>query len=240
MRVSRLVSVPNWKYAVGEVFLIVVGVTIALAATSWYDGRIERRNEVLLLEQLHQTLSDDLQEINVTWEATRQREQYLKDLISHLESDRPYSAELAVKFQALLGWRIVRPTTAPFEALKIQGYKVISDAVLREKLVSFYEDDYARLEYNLNLDRDFAIEKVQPFFFKNFVMRESDSLDADGGTQSWVPKNYDKIREEQYIVNLCRFRADLLRRFALKQYGETASAVNEILAAIEQDLAGSN
>ena len=31
MKASRLVSAPNWRYAVGEVVLIVVGVTIALA-----------------------------------------------------------------------------------------------------------------------------------------------------------------------------------------------------------------
>ncbi len=31
MKISRLVSAPNWRYAVGEVVLIVVGVTIALA-----------------------------------------------------------------------------------------------------------------------------------------------------------------------------------------------------------------
>jgi hypothetical protein len=49
MRVSRLVSAPNWRYAVGEVVLIVVGVTIGLAASSWYEGRQERRDELLVL-----------------------------------------------------------------------------------------------------------------------------------------------------------------------------------------------
>ena len=107
MRASRLVSAPNWRYAVGEVVLIVVAVTIALAATSWYEGRQERRDEILILQQLRQTLSEDLQEINMTWESTRQREQNLTDLLNHLESDSPYTAELGVKFQALLGWRVV-------------------------------------------------------------------------------------------------------------------------------------
>jgi len=237
MRVSRLVSAPNWSYAIGEVVLIVVAVTIALAATSWYEGRQERRDEVLILQQLRQTLSEDLQEINMTWEMTRQRERNITALLNHLESDSSYTAELGVKFQALLGWRIVRLTTAPFEALKVQGYKAISNAILREKLISFYEDHYAKLEYNLNLDRDFAIEKVQPYFFRNFVMRVAASTDVDGGAQDWVPKDYDKIRAEFYIANLCRFRADLLRRFALRQYDSTAAALREILDEIDQQLA---
>ena len=130
MRVSRLVSAPNWPYAVGEVVLIVVGITIALAATSWYEGRQERRDEILVLQQLRQTLSEDLQDINMTWEMTRQRERNITALLDHLESDRPYTVDLGVQFQSLLGWRVVRITTAPFEALKAQGYTVISNVIL--------------------------------------------------------------------------------------------------------------
>ena len=240
MRVSRLVSAPNWRYAVGEVVLIVVGVTIALAATSWYEGRQERRDEILVLQQLRLTLSEDLEDINRTWEMTRQRERNIRALLHHLESDSPYTAELGVKFQSLLGWRVVRIKTAPFEALKVQGYKVISNAILREKLISFYEDHYARLEYSLNLDRDLAIEKVQPYFFRNFDMRVAASNDVDGGAQDWVPKDYDKIKAESYIANLCRFRADLLRRFALHQYGNTTVAIRDILDEIDKELASAN
>lgn len=238
MRVSRLISVPDWRYAVGEVVLIFVGVTIALAATSWYEGRQERRDEVLVLQQLRQTLSEDLQAINTTWEITRQREQNIMALLNHLESDKPYSPELGRNFQSLLGWRTVSIRTAPFETLKAQGYDVISNAMLRGKLISFYEDHYAKLEYSSFVDRDFAVEKVQPYFFENFVMRVAAKKDVDGGTQDWVPKDYDKIKTEQYVANLCRFRADLLKRFDLRHYEATTTAMREILDVIEQELAG--
>ena len=240
MRVSRLVSAPNWRYAVGEVALIVVGVTIALAGTSWYEGRQERRDEIVVLQQLRLTLSEDLQDINMTWEITRQRERNITALLNHLESDSPYIVELARNFQSLIGWRVVSIKTAPFEALKVQGYRVISNAILREKLISFYEDHYRKLEYSNNLDRDFAIEKVQPYFFKNFVMRVATSADADGGFQDWVPRDYDKIKAEVYIANLCRFRADILRRFDLQHYEKTTALMREILDIIEQELANAN
>lgn len=236
MRVSRIVSAPNWRYAIGEVILIVVAVTIALAATSWYESRQERRDEVVILQQLRQTLGEDLLEINTTWEITRQREHSITELLRHLESDGPYTPELGVRFQALLGWRIVRLTSAPFETLKVQGYQSISNASLREKLISFYEDHFAKLEYNLNLDRDFAIEKVQPYFFRNFLMDAAPSPDIDGGTQAWVPKDYETVRAEAYIANLCRFRSDLLRRFVLQQYESTSAALRDILDEIDREL----
>ena len=83
----RMISAPNWRYAVGEVVLIVVGVTIALAGTSWYEGRQERRDEILVLQQLRQTLSEDIVEIESIWESTRQREQNIMALLDHLESN---------------------------------------------------------------------------------------------------------------------------------------------------------
>ena len=237
MRVSRLVSVTNWRYALGEVLLIVVGVTIALAATSWYEERQEQLDESLILRQLQQTLSEDLIYFNSEWETTRNRERNIMALLEHLDSDRAYSPELARNFQSLYGWRTVRIRTAPFEALKVQGYKSISSALLRQKLISFYEDYYARLEYSSIVDRDFVVQKVQPYFLKNFILRESDLKDVDGGTQDWAPKDYDQIRTEQYVANLSRFRADILRRFDLRHYETTTVALQEILDLIEQELA---
>ena len=36
-RVSRIVTAVNWRYAVGEVLLIVVGILIALAVADWNE-----------------------------------------------------------------------------------------------------------------------------------------------------------------------------------------------------------
>jgi hypothetical protein len=96
------------------------------------------------------------------------------------------------------------------------------------------------LEYSAEVDREFAIQKVQPYFFDNLIMRVSASADADGGIQDWVPKDYDKIRADGYIANLCRFRADILRRFDLRHYDDTTALMRENLGIIEQELAGAN
>ena len=234
MRVPTIVSASGWRYAVGELLLIVLGVTIALAATSWYEARQEQSNERLILQQLHQTLTEDLAQLQATWEMTRQREQDLTSLLVHLESEASYRVELARYFQSLFGWRTVRLRTAPFEALKIDGYQSISDGVLREKLISFHEDLYAKLEYSTFLDRDIVMRHIQPYFFNNFVMQAPGSSGID---QYWVPIDYGQIRAEGYLANMSRFRADILRRFDLRHYRNAAAAMTEILDLIEQELA---
>lgn len=237
MRVSRLVAAGNWRYAIGEIVLIVVGVTLALAATSWYEERQERRDEIVILQQLRQTLEDDLREVDFTWRITRQRVQNISALLDHIEAGKPYSPELGANFQALLGWRIVTIKTAPFEALKTQGYATISNPALRGKLISFYEDSFGSLNHNLNLDRDLAIDKVQPYFFDNFVIRTGGSTDVDGGKQEWVPRDYEQIVADGYVASIGRFRVDILERFVLRQYETTAAAMREIIDEIDRELA---
>lgn len=236
MRIGRIASVANWRYAIGEILLIVIGVSIALAATSWYEQRLDRRDEIQVLEQLHQTLTEDLQEIERTWEITRNRERDIVSLLAYLESPRPYKPDMAPNFQALFGWRTVRLTKAPFETLKSQSYKAISNIELRYKLIAFYEDHFAKLEYNSLLDRNLAIEKIQPYFFENFVLSISAETDVDLGAQNWTPKDYDRIKSESYVANLSRFRADILRRFVLRDYEVATTSMREILDTIDLEL----
>ena len=43
MRIPMSVGNMNWRYAVGEVLLIIIGVTVALAGTAWYEDKQKRR-----------------------------------------------------------------------------------------------------------------------------------------------------------------------------------------------------
>jgi type II secretory pathway pseudopilin PulG len=56
---SRIFRAPNWKYALGELALIVSGILIALAANSWYESRQIREQEIRALKQLSQSLNED-------------------------------------------------------------------------------------------------------------------------------------------------------------------------------------
>lgn len=47
----------DWKHALGEVALIVIGVTIAMAAGSWYEDRLDMKDEQLFLSRLHNDLA---------------------------------------------------------------------------------------------------------------------------------------------------------------------------------------
>ena len=71
-RFGRAASAINWRYALGEIALIVVGIVIALQASAWWDNLAERRLEATYLAQLHHELTLDREQVADALEATAQ------------------------------------------------------------------------------------------------------------------------------------------------------------------------
>jgi hypothetical protein len=227
MRLAKLATEFNWKYAIGEIALIVVGITIALAANSLYEGRKDRQDEKVLLQQMHLTLEEDLRELSRRAMTMQQVEQDIAALLNHLEDDKPYSDELGSYFRSLSRFRGVRMRLAPFEALKARGLELISSDSLRMQLISLYEDEFPALAGATSFNRIFAQEKITPYLMTNF--RQVDS-------REWVPYDYERIKSDGYLANLCRNRLSSLGNFVLPYYDETTATISEVLVAIEQEL----
>ena len=227
MRISQLRADINWKYAIGEFFLIVVGITVALAVNSWYEDQKDRHDELELLRQIQQTLDEDLQFLNDRWRTMQKVESDLTALLNHLEDGRPYSENLGPYFQSLSRFRTVYLRAAPFESLKARGLDLISSDSLRMKLISLYEDDFPRLKGASTFNRAFAQETVTPYLMQNF--RQLDS-------QNWVPNDYERISSGPYLANLCQNRLSSLRDFVFPYYNDTTKMIGEILVEIEKEL----
>ena len=52
------------KYAIGEIFLVVIGILIALSINNWNEGQKTKDKEQILLSQLKQEFEDDLRQLN--------------------------------------------------------------------------------------------------------------------------------------------------------------------------------
>ena len=227
MRLAKLPTGFNWKYAIGEVALIVVGITIALAANSWYEGRKALQDERVLLQQMHQTLTEGLEELSRRSMIMQQVEQDIAALLNHLEEDKPYSDDLGDYFRSLSRFSGVRMRLAPFEALKARGLELIFNDSLRMQLISLYEDEFPGLQNSNNFSRIFAQDTVVPYLMMNF--RQVDS-------RAWIPYDYEQVRSDDYLANMCRNRLSSLRNFVLPNFEKTTATISEILVAIEQEL----
>ena len=132
----------NWRYTLGELFLIVIGVSIALAASSWYEDQIDRRTEVEYLERLRAALAIDIARFTdferrvlevkantLKALSTETATSLLSGDADGLMRDLNYSS-----FKAL-----PESNSATFEELKSTGkLALIRDASLRDALAQYY------------------------------------------------------------------------------------------------------
>lgn len=228
MRIPMSVGNMNWRYAVGEVLLIIIGVTIALAGTAWYEDREKRRDEISTLKQLRETLAEDVQSIILYQSQIVEFDQDIRKLIEHIESEQPYSNELDDYFGSLASWRKATIRTAPFEALKSGGFELISSTALRRKLVSFYEDTYPSLQSNSNIDRDYVRQIVWPYFFEHF--RKPDMV-----TKNWRPIDYKQVRAEPFVLNFCKWRIRSLNNFLMRDFESAIVQIRDLLHDIDAE-----
>ncbi len=219
----------NWRYALSEVLLIIVGVTIALAGTAWYEGKQKRREEISALQHLRETLAEDVEEIVRYQSQIHEFDRDIRKLIAHIESDQPYTDELDDYFGSLASWRSATVRTAPFEALKSGGFELISSSVLRRKLVAFYEDTYPNLQSNSDIDKNFVRQKVWAYFFDRFHK-------PNATTKNWRPIDYEQMRAEPQVLNFCKWRIRSLNTFLMRDFEIAIAQIHDLLSDIDAEV----
>ena len=143
MRLTRVFRAVSWRAALGELVLIVAGVSIALAASEWYERRQQQDDEVGILRQLAAALENDVARLANAQQRQLGRRQNLIDLLEHLEGDGPYSDDL--RFGALVGFIGTNMNSAAYEVLKSRGLSLISSDSVRLGLVEYYEGAFPSL-----------------------------------------------------------------------------------------------
>ena len=228
MRISRFVTSNNWRYAAGEVVLIVIGVSIALAASSWYENWQERRIEIRALGQLKVALEADLRFLSEQQENLQEFERFLSELLKHMQGQSPYSEQVGPYFSGLTNWRMVRIRSAPYEEIKNHGFSLISNPELRTRLIDLYEILFPALLRTSIVDSEFTRDKILPYFYSRF-RRQSEE-------RSWKPIAYDELRSDLVFENIVLAKQSRLRNLLLPRFEEISEAIQEILADIESEL----
>ena len=141
MRFAGTIKGFNWKYALGETFLIVIGVTIALAASSWYEDRNDRRTEIEYIGRLHAALAIDISRFTRFEQVLEVKAETLKALLT--KNANLLLSDGANDFMSNLRYSeyktLPESNTATFDELTSSGkWALIRDASLRDAVARYY------------------------------------------------------------------------------------------------------
>ena len=123
----------NWKQAATEFILIVVGVSIALAADSWLAERDKAERTERLLNSLEAEWAADLKYMDANLEGVGQAMPAIRRLISaHEDSPQDLTAaEAASLLEQAYEWHLYHPSDGALNTLLVDGVQNIEDAPLR-------------------------------------------------------------------------------------------------------------
>lgn len=158
-----------FKYAVGEILLVVIGILIALYINNWNEGRKDRIKEKAILYELHKDFTKNLKEFNIISSIhtnSLKASEKFKGYINH--SDLFTVKDSIAKYYFLaFNSTSYNPSNGVVESLISSGeYKIIKNDTLRNYLISWKDalQDYLEDE---ELESELWSDKVEPFIIDN-------------------------------------------------------------------------
>jgi hypothetical protein len=133
----------DWSYAIGELFIVVVGVLIALAIDQWNSDRLERQEEAIAVASLLDELRLDINFFDSRLEGINAKEEALlrvRRALVNQRVDTPQQFLEDVILGANFGWNQGGANRETYNDLLGAGkLNIIDDSKLRLRIATYYD-----------------------------------------------------------------------------------------------------
>ena len=129
-----------FKYAVGEIVLVVVGILIALSINNWNEKRKIKQKETVILKEFLTSINSDLKAYESFSDPKIERKKRgLDSLFTYVFDKKEIKDSLFIDFYTNMSQDIfLRFDNGPFEGLKSSGLDIISNDSLRTAINNAY------------------------------------------------------------------------------------------------------
>ena len=129
----------NWKYALGEITLIFMGISLAVAFDNWNQQRNKDQSQLLILREIRTDLYQDTVLINSAIIATDRLMNSVDYLEAALESKEAYTDTISQVLAQALRFPRISFISAGYQTLKSTDITLIENQALRRETVEYYE-----------------------------------------------------------------------------------------------------
>lgn len=156
---------------VGEIFMVMVGILLALQVNNWNDDRKDALKELKLLREMRSNLDGDLKDCR--YNITR-NEQLLRGntaVLNQLTDRTPFHDSLRVHYGSIFGNTTLTANTSAYDNLKSVGFNLIRNDSLRQMITNLYSERYTYL-HNVEFEADGKLQwdHVLPEIFSNVLL----------------------------------------------------------------------
>ena len=217
-----------FKYAIGEIILVVIGILIALSINNWNEIRKEANEELKILSEIQSNLKQSLKETkSVLHDNETDLSRYIS-LLNHVEQKLPYTVALDTAFCRIPSWASPYLTYTAYESLKSRGSKLVRNDSLRMQIINMYENEmiYLMKDWDKSEWRD-SESIVRPYYVKHFA-ENLDEVTAK-------PNNYDDLINDPEFTNLLRL-VIVMRKWGNRSCESIIESMGTLIGSIQNEL----
>ena len=149
-----------FKYAIGEIVLVVIGILIALSINNWNDVRKNKNYEQEILFLINQNLKSDSIALSTELSKSKEAIKLTNRLLEQVATGN-YGDSINDWMGKIISFEMFKSQSSAFEILKSKGIDVVSDKELQLELISYYDGSL----YNVYE----ALEDVEESFKRDWV-----------------------------------------------------------------------
>ena len=245
----------NWKYALGELTLIFLGISLAIWFNNWNDSRKRKDLEKDILIQVYSDIQTNLNDVRGDFDQLLLGLQGQINIESYINEDRPYVDSMCFDFHWLKKDEYVFPVKGAYDKLKSIGLDIITNDSIRAFVQSIFEFGYPRISratpFHPDLDEFFS-----DYYRQHFTINEDTTLRFsrpwEGGTLSFpywtekggirhmihigfVPLDFEALKRDTEFKVMLR-QAMEYRQYKMRQYNNVMLMTKTVIPMIEREL----
>ena len=204
------------RYAVGEIVLVVIGILIALQINTWNQNRMKAAEELHMLKAIKIGLEKDLYDLKSNTKGISASITSGNAIIHAIENDLPYRDSIADHMGIFMFPVMFVHSTSAFETLKSKGIDLISNADLRDQIISVYDSGYNFFLKNEAITIEENERGLKHIYATRFHESYVYDLDKDGYEPRLVPIDYEALKDDQefkYYLKTYKNRLNILLNF---------------------------
>ena len=215
-----------FRYAIGEIMLVVVGILIALSINNWNENRQLKTKELKVLKEIRDNLNSNKEKIELKRINVGKQKNKITAILNLMDNKIELPNDTLYYYLEVVR-RLDRfeYTDAAYESLKTIGFDIIENDSIRLAIIDLYSNYYETTKSLINSNDINSGEALNKTF-------ELCCPSIDGNI---VPTDLDAFLKDRIFYNKLTLRYDwrhyveFLMRRALNQ-------TNNVIALIEHEL----
>ncbi|NNK11097.1 MAG: hypothetical protein HKP08_07110 [Flavobacteriaceae bacterium] len=171
-------------YAIGEIFLVVIGILIALSINNWNSERLDAKKERLFLLEIKENLNEDLQNLDAILEFNELKIKTIDTafyFLSIMEENPMVGRDFSNLFAVITRYESFTPVSVAFDNIIASGkIDILSSDELRKQISRYYsKDDWGGVQAQLIVSTQNFVGEVAPKMMNKNMMRANTKLEFD-------------------------------------------------------------